>query len=54
MTIPERIRDAARLACEPARSELRKIADEVERERKQLSNDHWRSSADNSRSAGKT
>lgn len=33
MTIPERIREAARLACEPARSQLRKIADELEREK---------------------
>lgn len=32
MTIPERIREAARLACEPARTELRRIADELERE----------------------
>lgn len=30
MTIPERIREAARLACEPARTELRKIADELD------------------------
>lgn len=31
MTIPDRIREAARLACEPARTELRKIAEEIAR-----------------------
>ena len=36
MTIPERIRIAARLACEPARTELRKIAEELEREEKNM------------------
>lgn len=39
MTIPERVRNAARLACEPARTELRKIAEELEREAKQQTND---------------
>lgn len=32
MTIPEHIREAARLACEPARGNLKKIADKLERE----------------------
>lgn len=36
----DRIRNCARLACEPARTELRKIADEIEREGKRVTNDH--------------
>ena len=39
MTIPERIRESSRLACEPARTELRKIAEELEREAEKLTND---------------
>lgn len=31
-TIPDRIRECARMACEPARTELRKIADELEKQ----------------------